>query len=78
MAIDGSKDLLQLRPEMLKGVRIMPFSTVGKDGLICTFRADSVVINDERQHKYPVNALIGVVVGGKQEYEAIFNPKILV
>lgn len=78
MAIDGSKDLLQLRPEMLKGMRIMPFSTVGKDGLICTFRADSVVINDERQHKYPVNALIGVVVGGKQEYEAIFNPKILV
>ena len=56
----------------------MPFSTVGKDGFICTFRADSVIINDERQKKYPVNVLIGVVIGGKQEYEAIFNPKILV
>ena len=78
MAIDGSKDLAQLCTEMIKGVRIMPFSTVGKDGLICTFRADSVVINDERQHKYPVNALIGIVIGGRQEYEAIFNPKILV
>lgn len=77
-AIDGSKDLSELCTEMIKGVRVMPFSTVGKDGLICTFRADSVVIKDEREEKYPVNALIGVVIGGKQEYEAIFNPKILV
>ena len=77
-AIDSSKDLSELCAEMIKGIRIMPFSTVGKDGFICTFRADSVIINDERQKKYPVNVLIGVVIGGKQEYEAIFNPKILV
>lgn len=65
--------------QMIKGVRIMPFSTVGKDGLICMFRAESVVIDDETsKQKYPVNALIGVVIGGKQEYDAIFNPKILV
>lgn len=77
--IDGNGDLSELCTQMIKGVRILPFSTIGKDGLICTFKADSVVITDDsNKEKYPVNALIGVVIGGKQEYEAIFNPKILV
>lgn len=77
--IENNSDISDIGTQMIKGVRIMPFSTVGKGGLICMFIAESVVIDDEtNEEKYPVNALIGIVIGGRQEYEAIFNPKILV
>ena len=77
--IENNSDISDIVTQMIKGVRIMPFSTVGKGGLICMFKAESVVIDDEtNEEKYPVNALIGIVIGGRQEYEAIFNPKILV
>ena len=77
--IENNSDISDIGTQMIKGVRIMPFSTVGKGGLICMFNAESVVIDDEtNEEKYPVNALIGIVIGGRQEYEAIFNPKILV
>ena len=47
--------------------------------MACTFKADSILIIDEQSGKeYNVNALIGIVLGGNQEYEAVFNPKILV
>ena len=77
--IENNSDISEIGTQMIKGVRIMPFSTVGKGGLICMFKAESVVIDDQtNEEKYPVNALIGIVIGGRQEYEAIFNPKILV
>lgn len=77
--IENNSDISDIGTQMIKGVRIMPFSTVGKGGLICMFKAESVVIDDEtNEEKYPINALIGIVIGGRQEYEAIFNPKILV
>ena len=77
--IENNSDISDIGTQMIKGVRIMPFSTVGKGGLSCMFKAESVVIDDEtNEEKYPVNALIGIVIGGRQEYEAIFNPKILV
>lgn len=77
--IENNSDISDIGTQMIKGVRIMPFSTVGKGGLICMFKAESVLIDDEtNEEKYPVNALIGIVIGGRQEYEAIFNPKILV
>ena len=77
--IENNSDISDIGTQMIKGVRIMPFSTVGKGGLICMFKAESVVIDDDtNEEKYPVNALIGIVIGGRQEYEAIFNPKILV
>ncbi len=77
--IENNSDISDIGTQMIKGVRIMPFSTVGKGGIICMFKAESVVIDDEtNEEKYPVNALIGIVIGGRQEYEAIFNPKILV
>lgn len=77
--IENNSDISDIGTQMIKGVRIMPFSTVVKGGLICMFKAESVVIDDEtNEEKYPVNALIGIVIGGRQEYEAIFNPKILV
>ena len=74
-----SENLSDISPMELKGIRILPFSTVGKNGMACTFKADSIEIIDEQNGKeYFVNALIGIVIGGSQEYEAIFNPKILV
>ena len=74
-----TKDLSDISPSDLKGLRILPFSTVGKNGMACTFKADSILIIDEQSGKeYNVNALIGIVLGGNQEYEAVFNPKILV
>lgn len=77
--IENNGDISDIGTQVIKGIRIMPFSTVGKGGLICMFKAESVVIDDEtNEEKYPVNALIGIVIGGRQEYEAIFNPKILV
>ena len=77
--IENNSDISDIGTQMIKGIRIMPFSTVGQGGLICMFKAESVVIDDEtNEEKYPVNALIGIVIGGRQEYEAIFNPKILV
>lgn len=77
--IENNSDISEIGTQMIKGVRIMPFSTVGKGGLICMFKAESIVIDDEtNEEKYPVNALIGIVIGGRQEYESIFNPKILV
>lgn len=77
--IENNSDISDIGTQMIKGVRITPFSTVGKGGLICMFKAESVVIDDEtNEEKYPVNVLIGIVIGGRQEYEAIFNPKILV
>lgn len=77
--IERKSDLSELNMQTIKGVRILPFSTIGKGGLICTFRVDGIVIvDDKNKEKYNVNALVGVVIGGKQEYEAIFNPKILV
>ena len=70
--IENNSDISDIGTQMIKGVRIMPFSTVGKGGLICMFKAESVVIDDEtNEEKYPVNALIGIVIGGRQEYEAI-------
>ena len=69
--IENNSDISDIGTQMIKGVRIMPFSTVGKGGLICMFKAESVVIDDEtNEEKYPVNALIGIVIGGRQEYEA--------
>ena len=77
--IENNSDISEIGTQMIKGVRILPFSTVGKGGLICMFKAESVGIDDEtNEEKYPVNALIGIVIGGRQEYEAIFKPKILV
>ena len=77
--IENNSDISDIGTQMIKGVRIMPFSTVGKGGFICMFKAESVVIDDEtNEEKYPVNALIGIVRGGRQVFEAIFNPKILV
>lgn len=63
----------------LKGVRVLPYSTVSSNGMLFTFKADSIEIDDKQNNKkFKVNALIGIAPDSNQEYGAIFNPKILV
>jgi len=61
----------------MKGVRLLPFSTVAGIGFVYAFRVDRVIIKEEHC-SYNVKALIGVIDNSDQEYDAIFNPKILV
>ncbi len=66
-------------PEYVNGVRILPFNTVSSGGFVYAFKADNIVISDIKSCKeYRVNALIGISPNSLQEYDAIFNPKILV
>ena len=63
--------------EKIKSVRLLPVSTVAGNGIVYAFKVDKVtVISDNEQ--YSVNALIGVMEKSRQEYDAIFNPKILI
>ena len=65
--------------EYIKGVRVLPFSTVNARGYVYAFKADKIVISEVKSGKeYSVNALIGISPDSLQEYDAIFNPKILV
>lgn len=60
------------------GVRILPFSTVSGDGLLYTFKVDSITIKETgEKHGHRVNALIGISTESRQSYDAIFNPKLL-
>ena len=49
--IENNSDISDIGTQMIKGVRIMPFSTVGKGGFICMFKAESVVIAMKRMKK---------------------------
>lgn len=75
--IYGSADICDT--EFIKGVRILPYSTVSSDGFLYAFRADSITVSEPENHKeYNVNALIGIAPDSNQQYDAIFNPKLLV
>ncbi|MCH5323654.1 MAG: sigma-E processing peptidase SpoIIGA [Eubacterium sp.] len=66
-------------PEYVKGVRVLPFSTVNARGYVYAFKADKIIVSDIKNGKeYSVNALVGISPDSVQEYDAIFNPKILV
>ncbi len=61
------------------GVRLIPFTSVGGNGIITAFRPDSVTVNRGGEIK-KIDALIGT--GGdlseKEDFDAILNPKILI
>lgn len=59
----------------LRGFRLVPYSTIGGDGLVPSFKPDSVVVVDSLTGRSKaVDALIGV--SGDAD-KAIFNPKVL-
>ena len=63
----------------VKGVRLLPFSTIAGDSFVYSFKVDRIIIKEaEVNRSYNVKALIGVIGNSQQEYDAIFNPKILV
>lgn len=62
------------------GARLIPFSSVGGSGVITAFRPDSVIICRDGKEEKSVDALIGTGGTGleNEEFDAIFNPKILI
>lgn len=60
----------------LKGFRLIPFSTIGKGGMIVSFKPDNVTVSNLANG---FNKSVDVLIGISGECEkAIFNPKILV
>lgn len=62
----------------IKGVRIIPYSTVSGSSLAYCFKPDKIVINDGTAEK-EINALIGFTRDNisNNDFEAIFNPNLL-
>lgn len=70
------RDLSNVDIAEVPGVRLLPVSTIAGEGIVFAFSVDKIIIrcNDE---SHTVNALIGVMRDSRQEYDAIFNPKLL-
>lgn len=60
----------------LKGLRVLPYSTISGSGTVIAFRPDKITIHCDNQHQ-DITALVGFCDNQPQKYEAIFNPKIL-
>ena len=63
-----------------KGVRLIPFSSVGGGGIITAFRAESVTVLRENGEKIQLDALIGAndAALSNESFDAVINPKILI
>jgi len=61
-----------------KGLRLLPYSTIGGEGIIPAFLAEKVYIINEKNEIKPVDAYIGLSLKQKSEFEAIFNPRLLI
>lgn len=60
----------------IKGIRLLPCSTVSGGTIAVCFKPDKIVIDDGSQRK-EVDALAGFTESGLDGEEAIFNPTIL-
>ncbi len=67
-------------PSSSKGVRIIPFSSVGGSGIITAFRADSITVCRMNGEKTEIDALIGTEEKAllNESFDAVINPKIIV
>ena len=62
----------------LKGLKLIPFSTINSTGLIPIFSPDNVYIKSESNNEYKnVNALIGICENQGDICDAIFNPSLV-
>ena len=70
------RDLSNVDIAEVPGVRLLPVSTIAGEGIVFAFSVDKIIIrcNDE---SHTVNALVGVMSDSRQEYDAIFNPKLI-
>lgn len=62
--------------DSIKGIRLIPCSTVSGGGMAVCFKPDKIIIDDGREKK-EVEALAGFTESGLGGEEAIFNPAIL-
>lgn len=78
--ISDIKPTSETSEEIPKGVRLIPFSSVGGNGLIEAFRPELIIIHKSNGDKKEVNVLIGSGKGTleNESFDAIFNPKILI
>lgn len=61
--------------EILRNFRIIPYSTIGENGIIPVFSPDEILIKEEKTKKIrQADALIGI---SNKKVKAVFNPKIL-
>ncbi len=76
--IDELKNFV-LKHKELKGLRLIPFSTINSGGVIPIFSPDRVCIKAESTNEYKdVNALIGICENQGNTYDAIFNPNLII
>lgn len=63
----------------VKGVRIIPFSTVGGTGVVTAFRADSITVCRKNGSRTQIDALIGTMETAliNESFDAVINPKII-
>ena len=61
-----------------KGLRLLPYATIGNKGIIPAFLAESIIISNEKNEVKPVDAYIGLCINKSSSYEAIFNPRLLI
>ena len=68
-----------LNHKVLKGLKLVPFSTINSNGVIPIFSADNIYIKGENTAKIKnVNALIGICNDQGNNYDAIFNPNLII
>lgn len=60
-----------------KGLRLLSYSTIGNQGIIPAFQADSIIISNENNVEKPVDAYIGLCLSNNT-HKAIFNPRLLI
>lgn len=73
-APDGIENIL-ISGSAIKGVRIIPYSTIGKSGIVVAYKPDKITISNGKTSK-DVCALIGISENSSN-HQAIFNPKII-
>lgn len=68
----------EITAEYVKGIRLIPCTTVSGAATAVCFKPERVVVSDGREKKQ-VGALVGFTRNGlnNKDFEAIFNPKLL-
>ena len=81
LLIDNDMDRIQkymIESTELKGVRLIPFSTLNSSGTIAVFNPDKIIIKEnETGEVKEVNALVGIGTQSIGTYKSIFNPNLL-
>ncbi len=77
---DKIRPLMPAASDNPKGIRIIPFSSVGGSGVVTAFRAESVAVIDRNGRKTAVEALIGTEENAlkNESFDAVINPKIII